>query len=89
MPEFLQRRYGSVARGMFAGLILLIYVFVEIAAVLYFGALALNALIGVSVHVCVPDHRGVTASTRSRADSGRSFGPKCSSWPSSSVGASS
>ncbi|MDO8541966.1 MAG: sodium/solute symporter [Opitutaceae bacterium] len=53
MPEFLQRRYGSSARGMFAGLILLIYVFVEIAAVLYFGALALNALIGVSVHVCV------------------------------------
>lgn len=53
MPEFLQRRYGSTARGMFAGLILLIYVFVEIAAVLYFGGLALNALIGVSVHVCV------------------------------------
>ncbi len=53
MPEFLQRRYGGKARGMFAGLILLIYVFVEIAAVLYFGALALNALIGISVHVCV------------------------------------
>lgn len=53
MPEFLQRRYGGLARGMFAGLILLIYVFVEIAAVLYFGGLALNALIGVSVHGCV------------------------------------
>ncbi len=53
MPEFLQRRYGHLARGMFAALILLIYVFVEIAAVLYFGALALNALTGVSVHTCV------------------------------------
>lgn len=54
MPEFLQRRYGRAARGLFAVLILLTYVLVEIAAVLYFGALALNELLGLSVHVCIP-----------------------------------
>ncbi len=54
MPEFLQRRYGGTARSLFAFLILLIYVFVEIAAVLYMGALALNGLLGISVRWCVP-----------------------------------
>lgn len=54
MPEFLQRRYGGAARGLFAVLILVTYVFVEIAAVLYFGALALHELLGLSVHLCVP-----------------------------------
>lgn len=61
MPEFLERRYGSAARTLFAGLILLIYVFVEIAAVLYFGALALNALTNVSVHWCVVGIAALTA----------------------------
>ncbi|MBM3855899.1 MAG: sodium/solute symporter, partial [Verrucomicrobia bacterium] len=61
MPEFLQRRYGGWARGLFAGLILLIYVFVEIAAVLYFGALALNTLIGVPVQGCVAIIAATTA----------------------------
>lgn len=54
MPEFLQRRYGAGARGLFAVLILLTYVFVEIAAVLYFGALGLHELLGVPVAGCVP-----------------------------------
>src|SRR5207248_3964148 len=45
VPEYLQRRYGSAARMAFAGLMLLMYVFVEIAAVLYLGATALHALI--------------------------------------------
>ena len=50
VPEFLQRRYGSAARGAFAGLTLLIYVFIEIAGVLYLGAVAVNALVpGMSV----------------------------------------
>lgn len=47
MPEFLQRRFGSAARTTYAGLILVIYVFVEIAAVLYLGALALYSLTGI------------------------------------------
>ena len=32
-PEFLQRRYGGVARTLFAVLVLITYVFVEIAAI--------------------------------------------------------
>lgn len=48
MPEFLERRFGSTARAAFAGLILVTYVFVEISAVLYLGAIALKTLFGVS-----------------------------------------
>ncbi|MEI8373909.1 MAG: sodium/solute symporter [Planctomycetota bacterium] len=44
MPEFLQRRFGGAARTTYAALVLATYIFVEIAAVLYFGALALFAL---------------------------------------------
>lgn len=47
MPEFLERRYGPAARSAYGGLILLVYVFVEISAVLYLGALALNSLLGI------------------------------------------
>jgi solute:Na+ symporter, SSS family len=54
MPEFLQRRFGGATRSLFAALILLIYVFVEIGAVLYFGALALNALLGIPLQWCIP-----------------------------------
>ena len=45
MPEFLQRRFGGASRVGYAGLILLIYVFVEISAVLYLGALVLHPLL--------------------------------------------
>jgi len=44
MPEFLQRRFGSAARVTYAALILVIYIFVEISAVLYLGAIAMNSL---------------------------------------------
>jgi SSS family solute:Na+ symporter len=47
MPEFLQKRFGGAARTTYAGLILIIYLFVEIAAVLYLGALALQSLTGI------------------------------------------
>jgi SSS family solute:Na+ symporter len=49
MPEFLQRRFGGAARTTYAGLVLIIYVFVEIAAVLYLGALALYSLTGIKM----------------------------------------
>jgi len=44
MPEFLQKRFGSGARLVYAVLILVTYVFVEISAVLYLGAVALTSL---------------------------------------------
>ncbi|MBM3493754.1 MAG: sodium/solute symporter [Armatimonadetes bacterium] len=49
MPEFLERRFGSAARSSYAALILLTYVFVEVSAVLYLGALAIHALLGVPI----------------------------------------
>ncbi|MFB3902913.1 MAG: sodium/solute symporter [Acidobacteriota bacterium] len=46
MPECAHRRYGAVARTAYRGLIILIYIFIEISAVLYLGALALHSLLG-------------------------------------------
>ncbi|OHB59064.1 MAG: sodium transporter [Planctomycetes bacterium GWF2_42_9] len=47
MPEFLQKRYGAAARTTFAALVLVTYIFVEISAVLYLGAIALHSLLGI------------------------------------------
>ncbi len=47
MPEFLQKRFGAGARVTYAALILVTYIFVEISAVLYLGAIALHSLFGV------------------------------------------
>src|SRR6266513_1757937 len=47
VPEFLYRRFGPSVRATYAALIILTYVLVEIAAVLYMGALALNVLVGI------------------------------------------
>jgi len=49
MPEFLQRRFGDASRVAYAGLIILIYIFIEIASVLYLGAFTLHALMGVDM----------------------------------------
>lgn len=47
MPEFLQKRFGGAARTTYSILVLLTYVFVEISAVLYLGALTLHSLLGI------------------------------------------
>src|SRR5207244_3559300 len=49
VPEFLARRFGTAARMLYAGLIVLIYLFVEIAAVLFLGAVPLHKLVGIPV----------------------------------------
>ena len=54
MPEYLLRRYGGAARTLFAFLVLVTYLFVEISAVLYLGAIALHALLGLPIRLCVP-----------------------------------
>jgi len=46
MPEYLQRRYGDASRVAYAGLIVIIYVIIEIASVLYLGAYTLHVLLG-------------------------------------------
>lgn len=47
MPEFLQRRFGGAARTTYSILVLLTYIFVEISAVLYLGAISLHSLLGI------------------------------------------
>jgi SSS family solute:Na+ symporter len=49
MPEYLEYRYDGVARSIMALFMMLAYVFVALATVLYSGALALNAVIGLDV----------------------------------------
>jgi len=49
MPEFLQRRFGGAARTTYSVLVLLTYIFVEIGAVLYLGAISLHGLLGLSM----------------------------------------
>ena len=49
MPEFLQRRFGTAARTVYAALVLLSYTFVEISAVLYLGGVALHSLLNIPV----------------------------------------
>src|SRR5678815_3848949 len=53
VPEFLHRRFGSSVRATYAGLILLTYLLVEIGAVLYMGALAVNTLLGVRLTISI------------------------------------
>src|SRR5688500_16159169 len=53
VPEFLYRRFGPSARITYAALILLTYIFVEVGAVLYMGALAFYSLLGVPIWVSV------------------------------------
>ncbi len=47
MPEFLQKRFGGAARTTYSILVLLTYIFVEISAVLYLGAISLHTLLGI------------------------------------------
>lgn len=49
VPEYLFRRFGPSVRITYALLILFTYLFVEIGAVLYLGALALFSLLGIPI----------------------------------------
>ncbi|SEO08707.1 solute:Na+ symporter, SSS family [bacterium A37T11] len=49
IPEYLQKRFGTATRAVYAVLILFTYVFVEIGAVLYLGALSIYALFGIPI----------------------------------------
>lgn len=53
MPEFLERRYGVGSRTIFALLTIASYAIVNLALVLYSGALALNYVFGVHIAVWV------------------------------------
>src|SRR5205823_8504824 len=53
VPEFLYRRFGHSVRATYAALILLTYLLVEIGAVLYMGALAVNSLLGIPLTISI------------------------------------
>ncbi|MCX6559085.1 MAG: solute:sodium symporter family transporter [Candidatus Aminicenantes bacterium] len=49
IPEYLEYRYTPAARGLMAGYLLIIYVLVSFAAVVYTGALALHTIFDVNL----------------------------------------
>ena len=53
MPQFLARRYGESVSTIMAIFWLLVYVFVNLTSILYLGAIAINAITGLSFGVCV------------------------------------
>ena len=61
MPEFLQRRFGESVRTVYSILVVLTYIFVEIGAVLYLGALSVHSLLGIPMWWSVLALAGATA----------------------------
>ncbi len=49
MPEFLEYRYNATARGLMAGLTVVIYVVVMLPAVLYSGGVSMHAITGIDL----------------------------------------
>ncbi len=49
MPEFLQRRYGSSVRFVMAVFWLLLYIFVNLATILWLGATAVHTVTGIDI----------------------------------------
>jgi solute:Na+ symporter, SSS family len=53
MPQFLEQRYNSTVSTIMAIFWLLVYVFVNLTSIIYLGALAINAISGISFPVCI------------------------------------
>lgn len=53
MPEFLKKRFDDSTRTVYSILVVLTYVFVEIGAVLFLGALSLHSLLGIPIYASV------------------------------------
>jgi SSS family solute:Na+ symporter len=53
IPEYLEYRYGTAARTLMSIYMMLAYVFVALATVLYSGALALNAIFGLDIVLAI------------------------------------
>jgi SSS family solute:Na+ symporter len=49
IPEYLEYRYNSTARAIMAAFMMIAYIFVALASVLFSGALALNSIFGIDV----------------------------------------
>ncbi|MCG6924647.1 MAG: sodium/solute symporter [Acidobacteria bacterium] len=53
MPHFLERRFDGRVRTLFAVLTILIYVFINLAGVLYSGGFALNRVFGINLYAAI------------------------------------
>ncbi|HEX8040855.1 MAG TPA: sodium transporter, partial [Chryseosolibacter sp.] len=53
MPQFLEHRYNSTVSTIMAIFWLLVYVFVNLTSIIYLGALAINAISGISFGLCI------------------------------------
>jgi SSS family solute:Na+ symporter len=53
MPEYLEYRFGSSARVVFAVITVISYAFINLAGVLYSGGLALHSIFGVNLWLAV------------------------------------
>jgi solute:Na+ symporter, SSS family len=53
MPQFLRQRYNGTVAMIMAVFWLLLYIFVNLTSILYLGALAINAISGLDLNVCM------------------------------------
>ena len=53
MPQFLEKRYNSTVALIMAIFWLFLYVTINLTAILYLGALAINSISGISITLCM------------------------------------
>lgn len=53
IPEYLEYRYNAAARTIMSFFVMVIYVFVSIAAVLYTGGLAIRTMFGLNLYIVI------------------------------------
>ena len=53
MPQFLNQRYNSTVAMIMAVFWLLLYVIVNLTSILFLGALAINSISGLNIHLCM------------------------------------
>lgn len=53
IPEYLEYRYNAAARGIMSFFVMVVYVFVSIAAVLYTGGLAIRTIFGLNLYTVI------------------------------------
>jgi len=53
IPEFLEKRFNTKVKLLFAFISILIYVFINLAGVLYTGAYAMSGILGINMYLCI------------------------------------
>jgi len=53
IPEFLEKRFNTKVKLLFAFISILIYVFINLAGVLYTGAYAMSGILGMDFYLCI------------------------------------